>query len=146
MWGAFDLSATRYRGEYIDPPGDRPPFLQHGMTEKYVSVGFAFGTDEAPEAGMYAYIAPPPDGIENWRDWGCQDAQWDGSEGLVKLPWNALVKHPDPASVIIAFGDAVYRAAVQLAGWSADLVMPRFDGWHASSTPPDERHRQAHLP
>lgn len=143
MWGAFDLSATRYRGRYIDPPTDRPSFLAHGMTEEYVSVGFAFGTDEMPEAGMYAYIAPQPGNIDDWGRWGTPDAHWDASEGLVKLPWSTLIEHPDPTSSIVAFGDTVYRAAVELAGWPGDLVMDRFDGWHASRTPPDARHRIA---
>ena len=142
MWGAFDLSSTRYRGRYLDPPADRPAFLQHGMTEEYVSVGFAFGTDTSP-AGFYAYLAPQPHGIESWSRWGVEQARWDQDAGLVVLPWNALAEVADPTGAVVTFGDAVYRAAVELAGWPADLVMARFDGWHASTTPPDNTHRSA---
>lgn len=143
MWGAFDLSATRYRARYTDPPRNRPPFLQHGMTEQYVSVGFAFGTDQAPEAGMYAYLAPQPDGIDTWSQWGVAEARWHPGQGLVLLPWNELIERPNPTSSIIAFGDAVYRASVELADWPTDLVMARFDGWHASKTPPADSDRIA---
>jgi hypothetical protein len=37
---------------------------------------------------------------------------------------------------MVAFGDAVYDAAVEAAGWPPHLVGPRFDGWHMSRTPP----------
>ncbi len=135
MWGGFDLSATRYRARATPPPADRPAFMQHGMAEEYVAVGFSFGTPEAPAAGLYAYIAPQPGGLEDCS-WGSGGAVWLPDAGLVVLPWEALRTTPDPAAAIIDFGDAVYAAAVQTAGWPADLVGPRFDGWHASRTPP----------
>ena len=142
MWGAFDLSSTRYRGQYADAPADRPAFLQHGMTEEYVSVGFAFGTDDAPNAGMYAYVAPQPDGFDIWSDWGgVEGTSWDEASGLALLPWRELAGAADPVAAIISFGDAIYRSAVELAHWPSELVMARFDGWHASSTPPDSSHR-----
>jgi hypothetical protein len=39
-------------------------------------------------------------------------------------------------SVGFTFGDAVYEAAVETAGWPADLIGPRCDGWRMSTTPP----------
>lgn len=135
MWGGFDLSSTRYRGKSVTPPADRPAFLQHGMTEEYVSVGFFFGTHDAPAASVYAYIAPQPAGIES-RSWDAVGATWVADAGLVVLPWGDLRSMPDPHGAIVAFGDAVYDAAVELAGWPADLVGARFTGWQASRTPP----------
>ena len=135
MWGGFDLAATRYRGSSVTPPADRPVFMQHGMTEEYVAVGFAFGTPESPVPAVYAYIAPQPEGLEG-RSWGPASAAWLPDAGLVVLPWEALRELADPHEEIIAFADAVYAAAVDTAGWPADLVGPRFDGWHASLVPP----------
>jgi hypothetical protein len=135
MWGGFDLSATRYRGVATRPPADRPAFMQHGMVEEYVAVGFSFGTPDAPAAGMYAYIAPQPDGLEG-RSWGVEDASWVPEAGLVVWPWDAVRASADPHAAIVSFADAVYDAAVETARWPPDLVGPRFDGWHASRTPP----------
>ncbi len=135
MWGGFDLSSTRYRGRRSTPPPDRPAFLQHGMTEEYVSVGFYFGNPAVPEASVYAYIAPQPAGMEA-HEWGAVGGRWNSEAGLVLLPWNELRSAADPRGAIVAFGDAVYDAAVELAGWPVDLVGARFTGWQASRTPP----------
>jgi len=135
MWGGFDLSATRYRGVTVVPPADRPVFMQHGMAEEYVAVGFSFGSPDSPAAAFYGYIAPQPAGLEG-RSWGADGGAWIPGAGLAVLPWEAVRGIPDPRAAIIAFADAVYGAAVELAGWPADLVGPRHDGWQASRTPP----------
>jgi hypothetical protein len=109
--------------------------MQHGMAEEYVAVGFSFGTPDSPATGMYAYIAPQPHGLEN-RWWGTESATWLPGAGLVVLPWESLRATADPRGTIVAFADAVYAAAVETADWPADLVGARFDGWHASRTPP----------
>jgi len=135
MWGGFDLSATRYRAQPTLPRPGRPAFLQNGELEAYVSVGFAFGSAEAPAAGMYAYIWPQPDGLDG-RAWGVDGAVWNPEAGLALLPWSVLREQHDPHDAVVAFGDAVYEAAVDLAGWPSDLIGPRCDGWHMSRTPP----------
>lgn len=135
MWGGFDLSATRYRGVSLAPPADRPAFMQHSMIEEEVALGFSFGSSDLPMAAVYAYIAPQPDGIGQ-HAWGPAGSAWLPEAGLAVLPWHDAVAADDPAQAIIEFGDAAYAAAVDLAGWPANLVGPRFDGWHASHTPP----------
>ncbi|MGW3510948.1 DUF5996 family protein [Streptomyces sp. NPDC000994] len=141
MWGGFDLSATRYRAQPTVPPAHGPAFLQNAQVEAYVSVGFSFGSPEAPNVGMYAYIWPQPDGLEA-RSWGVDGATWHPDAGLVLLPWAALRETPDPHQAIVTFGDAVYDAAVETAGWPSDLVGPRCDGWYMSRTPPSLVHAQ----
>jgi hypothetical protein len=42
---------------------------------------------------------------------------------------------PDPAAAVVAFGDAVYRAAVEFGGWGSDLILERRDGWFAGKHP-----------
>ncbi|AVH58630.1 MULTISPECIES: DUF5996 family protein [Streptomyces] len=136
MWGGFDLSATRWRAQPTTPPPHAPPFQQNAQLDAYVSVGFSFGDAKAPNAGMYAYIWPQPDGLEG-RSWGVEGAAWHPDAGLVQLPWDKLRETPDPHQAIVAFGDAVYEAAVETAGWPSDLVGPRVDGWYMSRTPPE---------
>jgi hypothetical protein len=95
MWGGFDLSATRYRPQPAAPPPNRPAFMQNAQVEEYVSVGFSFGSSEAPDAGMYAYIWPQPEGLEG-RSWGVDGAAWHPDAGLVLLPWATLRETADP--------------------------------------------------
>jgi hypothetical protein len=56
----------------------------------------------------------------------------------VLLPWSALRAQSDPKAAVVAFGDAVYQAAVELADWPSNLLGPRCDGWRMSRTPPAE--------
>lgn len=142
MWGGFDLSATRFRHQPTKPVADRPPFMQSGELYAYVSVGFCFdttrGASQEPAAeriGLYGYIWPQPDGLDG-RSWGVEGAAWRPDLGLVLLPWPTLRQQPDPHQAVVAFGDAVYDAAVATAGWPADALGPRVDGWHMSRTPP----------
>jgi len=83
---------------------------------------------------VYAYIAPQPDGLDE-RAWGPAAATWEPEAGLVLLPWDALRRLADPEEAIVQFGDAVYAAAAETAGWPIELVGPRHDGWYASRTP-----------
>jgi hypothetical protein len=135
MWGGFDLSATRYRAQPTVPPPHQPPFMQNAQLDAYVSVGFSFGDAKAPNIGMYAYIWPQPDGLGD-RSWGVEGATWHPDAGLVRLPWAKLRETADPHQAIVAFGDAVYDAAVETAGWPSDLVGPRVEGWYMSRTSP----------
>ncbi|MFJ3993294.1 DUF5996 family protein [Streptomyces sp. NPDC090032] len=143
MWGGFDLSATRYRAHHTTPDTDRPVFMQNAAREEYVSVGFSFGDAKSPNAGMYAYIWPQPDGLEG-RSWGVDGAAWNPDAGLALLPWATLRETLDPQQAIVAFGDAVYEAAVETAGWPTDLIGPRCNGWRMSTTPPSAVHSQDH--
>ena len=135
MWGGFDLSATRYRAQPTLPRPGRPAFMQNGELEAYVSVGFAFGSPQFPATGMYAYIWPQPAGLDG-RSWGVDGAVWNSDAGLALLPWSVLREQDDPHRAIVSFGDAVYEAAMELAGWPSNLIGPRCDGWHMSRTPP----------
>jgi hypothetical protein len=136
MWGGFDLSATRYCGRRTVPRAGKPVFMQNGELEAYVSVGFSFGSPEAPAAGLYAYIWPQPDGLEQVVSWGVEGAAWNPDAGLVLLPWTVLRSQPDPQAAVVSFAEAVYQAAVEKADWPADLLGASCDGWHMSRTPP----------
>ncbi|WP_435228548.1 DUF5996 family protein [Streptomyces sp. Tue6028] len=140
MWGSFDLSATRWRPNRTTPAPKGPPFMRNAQLHEYMSVGFSFdnihSSGHSPlRIGLYAYIWPQPDGLED-RTWGVEGAAWHPDAGLVLLPWETLRQSPDPLAAVTAFGDAVYDAAVATAGWPTDLIGPRVDGWFMSEHPP----------
>ncbi len=132
MWGGFDLYAPRYNGRSLVPPHDRPIFQQNGMSGEAVAVGFSLGDLQSRAAGFYAYIYPSPPGIEG-ADFGVKEAVYDAAAGLVVLPWDVVRVNRNRQETVLRFADAVYAAAVKLAGWPNDWVNPRHDGWYASS-------------
>jgi hypothetical protein len=105
------------------------------MTEEVVAVGLAFGDEfHGPDPGIYAYVAPPPEGLAE-ADLGVPEARWVPEAGLIVLPWDAVRLSEDPYGTVLRFADAVYDAAVALGGWPPDLVGVRRDGWYASRNP-----------
>ncbi|MFD0031130.1 DUF5996 family protein [Streptomyces sp. NPDC127172] len=52
------------------------------------------------------------------------------------LDSDVVVESADPRRAIVAFGEAVYEAAVETAGWPADVIGSRCDGWRMSMAPP----------
>jgi hypothetical protein len=137
-WGGFDLSATRFNGRPVTPPPTHPIFMQNGMTGETVAVGFVFGDERSPAPGFYAYISPPPPGLDD-ADFGVPEATWLPDAGLIVLPWDAVRSTDDPQATAIRFADAVYAIAVERGGWPDDLVGERHDGWYASRHPMFER-------
>jgi Family of unknown function (DUF5996) len=133
MWGGFDLAATRYNGQPITPSDQDPMFLRNGMTEEVAAVGFVLGDDTSP-ANFYAYVSPSPAGFSD-ADLVVPGARYDVTAGLANLSWDAARAMPDPTGAIVAFGDAVYRVAVELGGWSPHLTLERRDGWFAGKHP-----------
>lgn len=109
----------------IHPP--RP-----GLCSEVVAVGFTFGDEKSRTPGFYAYISPPPQGIER-ADYGVTGATYNTAADLATLPWEVVRTSNDPHQVVLRFADAVYAVAVNLGGWPADWVGPRHDGWFAST-------------
>jgi hypothetical protein len=134
MWGAFDLSATRWNGRLRMPPTTMPIFQRNGMTEEEVALGLWLGDEQSRAAAFFAYISPPPDGLDT-VDFGVEGAAYDAGAGLIVLPWDAVRATDDPQATVVRFADSVYQAAVDLGGWPADLVGERHDGWYASTNP-----------
>ncbi len=134
MWGAFDLSATRFNGRSVTPPASHPIFLQNGMTGEVVSVGFVFGDERSPMPAFYAYISPPPDDLES-ADFGVSEARWIADAGLIVLPWEAVRASGDPEATVVRFADAVYAVAASSDAWPPSLVGERHNGRYAVTHP-----------
>ena len=88
--------------------------VQNGMTAEVVALGFALGSPNSPQAAVYAYISPAPDGLET-VDFG-PGAMWLPDAGLVVFPWEAVRTTADPQEAVVAFADAVYDTAVSFGG------------------------------
>ena len=108
-------------------------FQRNGMTEEVVAVGFVLGDDDTAPY-FYGYITPPPINFVD-ADLRVDGATYDADAGLAKLPWVAARQTSDPQTAVVAFADAMWRIAVDLADWDDDLVIDRHDGLHAGRQP-----------
>ena len=72
--------------------------------------------DASPQAVLYAYIHPRPDGCATARIEPAA-AGWVEAMGEWVLPYDEVRASMDPAAVVSEFLRSAYRAAVDLGGW-----------------------------
>lgn len=130
MWGGFDISAQRFNGRGVQPPATPPVFLQNGMTDEVVAVGFSFGDPKSRTPAFYAYTSPPAASLAE-ADLGAEGAMWNQDAGMALLPWQAVLRADDPQDAVVRFGDTVYEQA----GWAVELVGERVSGREAAVRP-----------
>jgi hypothetical protein len=119
FWGALDLAVTRFSGRPAPPhPGGAPNCGPHVMHEAYShevsSAGYWPGPDG--EGVFYSYAYPAPDGFaEAVLDVpGCR---YDHELGEFTLPYEAVRTAADPDALLLAFLQATYETAADLARW-----------------------------
>jgi hypothetical protein len=119
FWGALDLAVTRFSGRPAPPhPGGAPHCGPHVMWEAYShevsSAGYWPGPDG--EGVFYSYAYPAPDGFAA-ADLGVRDAYYDEQLAEFVLPYEAVRTATDPDGLLLAFLEATYEAAADLADW-----------------------------
>jgi hypothetical protein len=107
FWGSMDLNITRFTGT-------------PESADQHVA-GFWPGSDTFPEAALYAYAAPKPNGIEAAAV-EPDGAAWDSALGEFVLSYDAVREAPDPAVAVRAFLDSTYAVAAARAGWDGRLL------------------------
>jgi hypothetical protein len=119
FWGALDLAVTRFSGRTAPAhPGGAPNCGPHVMWEAYShevsSAGYWPGPDG--EGVFYSYAYPAPDGFAD-ADLGVPHARYDAELGEFVLPYEAVRTADDPDELLLAFLEATYGVAADLAGW-----------------------------
>jgi hypothetical protein len=119
FWGALDLAVTRFSGRVAPPhPGGAPNCGPHVMWEAYShevsSAGYWPGPDG--EGIFYSYAYPAPDGFAA-ADLGIPQARYDEQVGEFVLPYEAVRTASDPDDLLLAFLQATYDLAADLANW-----------------------------
>jgi hypothetical protein len=94
FWGAFDLAASRFSGRRAPAhPGGAPNVADWVMREAYShevsSAGFWTGDETSPEAVIYAYAYPEPQGFAAARV-DPPEARWDAAFREFVLPYERL--------------------------------------------------------
>ncbi len=115
-WGSFDVSLLVFNGKHAEPPADANFIMRYDLDAEFMTAGFWPGSDESPEPGLYAYIYPPPPGVEkaNIRP---PSAGWSEDMGEWVMRYEDLRSAQDPRSELVAFLDSVFETAVILSKW-----------------------------
>ena len=119
FWGGLDLAVTRFSGRPAPPhPGGAPNCGPHVMLEAYShevsSAGYWPGPDG--EGVFYSYAYPEPPGFAGVV-LGVDGSRYDEQLGEFVLPYEAVRTADDPDGLLLAFLQASYEAAADLAAW-----------------------------
>jgi hypothetical protein len=122
FWGSFDLAVTRFSGRRAPPhPGSAivaASVSREAYSHEVSSCGFwPGGPGTAPLFYAYAYPEPP-----GFADVPVQPAgaHWDAGLGEFILPYEVVRSAADPDKALLAFFQATYEAAADLASWPRD--------------------------
>lgn len=121
FWGGFDMATTRFSGRTAPThPGGVPNCADWVMHEAYShevsSCGYWPAGSE--EGSFYAYAYPEPDGFAARPVDAAAGARYDESLGEFILPYRSVRTAPEPDAVLLAFLQATYEAAADLAHWN----------------------------
>jgi hypothetical protein len=125
FWGAFDLAVTRFSGRPAPRhPGGIPGLPDAVTREAYShevsSAGFWPGNDAYPQAALYSYAYPTPEGFAQAAIEPA-GAQWSEAMGEWLLPYELVRRADDPDALALRFLESTYRAAARLGAWDAAL-------------------------
>jgi len=115
FWGSFDLAVTRFSGRPA-PPRDGPAFMREAYSNEVISHGFWPGNASLPEAVLYAYAVPEPQGLKTAAVQP-EGAYYHPELNEFILPYDVVRRSPSPDAAIAAFVDSTYDRAATLAGW-----------------------------
>lgn len=117
FWGSFDLAVTRFSGRRAPERPGADAVTKESYSHEVISHGFWPGSGSITEPAFYAYAAPEPAGFKSAA---VQPASAFYSTELSEffLPYEAVRKSATPDADLMAFLDATYLAAADLAQWN----------------------------
>jgi hypothetical protein len=119
-WGSFDLAVSRFSGRDAPPhpggvPGLPDRITREAYSDEVSSAGFWAGGVTAAEPFFYSYIYPEPEGF---RATQLALGKFDETHGEFVLPYAEVRAADDPPRTLLAFFEATYDAAANLAKWN----------------------------
>jgi hypothetical protein len=126
FWGSFDLAATRFSGRPAPRyPGGVPNVANYVMEEAYShevsSAGFWPGDESYPEAILYSYAYPEPQGFAGAAV-GPKLARYEGKLREFVLPYEQLRLLEEPEAGILEFLRSTYAAAATMGRWDRSAL------------------------
>jgi Family of unknown function (DUF5996) len=97
------------------------PMSVAAYSHEVSSAGFWPGNDQLPQAALYSYAYPAPQGFAQATIEPRGQAQWAEAMSEWLLPYDAVRTAADPDAALLRFLQTTYRAAADLAGWERSL-------------------------
>ncbi len=120
-WGSFDLAVSRFSGRPAPPRPGADVITREAYSHEVMSVGFWPGDERLPEPAYYAYLAPPPPGLDS-AVVRPTEAYFHPALGELILPYEAVRTSPSPHDALLDFCESSYHEASTRAGWDPGLV------------------------
>lgn len=125
FWGSFDLAVTRFSGRLApEHPGQAPHVSALVMKEAYShevsSCGFWPGNAAYPQAAFYSYAYPAPKGFDTAVE--LHGVEYLRDLGEYVLPYDEVLKTPDPEQTVMEFLQTTYEAAADLGNWDRERL------------------------
>lgn len=121
FWGSFDLAMTRYSGRAAPPPPGADVITRFSADVEEICAGWWPGSATFPEAALYAYASPKPEGLERApiRPGG---AGWDERLGEFILRHADVAAAADPRRAVLDFLESTYEQAARAMEWDPGLT------------------------
>jgi hypothetical protein len=132
FWGGLDLAASRFSGRRAPThPGGAPNVgdwvMQEAYSHEVSSAGFWPGDETFPEAILYAYAYPEPQGFAD-APVGPAEARYDTTLREFVLPYERLRLLENPEEKVLEFLRTTYAAAANLGRWDRAALERSFVG------------------
>jgi hypothetical protein len=118
FWGSFDLACTRFSGRAAPPR--KGAISGPAYSQEVSSAGFWPGGGAVDSPAFYAYIVPPPPGIEAQPVRPAR-AGWNGQLSEFILMYDDVRRAESPEEALNEFLESTYEAGARLAQWDPRL-------------------------
>ncbi|HZU29142.1 MAG TPA: DUF5996 family protein [Bryobacteraceae bacterium] len=114
FWGSFDLACTRFSGRPAPPR--KGVISGPAYSEEVCSAGFWPGGGAVSGPAYYAYVVPPPPGIEN-ETIRPDVASWNPELSEFILMYDDVRRAESPENTLYAFLESTYDVGARLGKW-----------------------------
>ncbi len=115
FWGSFDIAVTRFNGRRAPARPGADAIQAEAYSHECISAGFWPGNGGYGKAAFYCYAAPVPEGLADTKLQG--PGAFDAGLGEFILGYDDARRSADPDRTVLAFLEATYSAAADVAKW-----------------------------
>ena len=123
-WHSFDLAVTRFSGEEAPPMPEAGHVDQEAYSHEVISFGFWTGDENIPDAALYSYTFPAPEGLDE-APLKPDKAFWTEQRGspMALLMYEDVRNYNDPDQAVLDFLEAAWEAGIDKAQWDTSSLI-----------------------
>ena len=123
-WHSFDLAVTRFSGEEAPPMPEAGYVDQEAYSHEVISFGFWAGDENIPDAALYSYTFPAPEGLDS-MPLKPDEAFWTEQRGspMALLMYEDVRNADDAEQAVLDFLRSTWKAGVEKAQWDTSNLI-----------------------